>query len=86
MDSAISQTHTECVSAFMGLAQALSTSSHHETSLEEVRDVLDRYKLWAGNMGAMHSGTKYRMSLDYRLREATFYKEQVMIRDSILML
>jgi hypothetical protein len=76
MDLSISQAHTDCVSIFLALIEA-SHSSHSE-GLNEAEDVFDRYKLWAGNVGAIHGTNKYNLSLDYRLREASFYKSQVL--------
>jgi hypothetical protein len=76
MESTISQAHSTCTVAFLAFIEALQSSSDHQ-HLDEAHDAFDRYRLWAGNMGAMHNGQKYRMSLDYRLREASFYKLQV---------
>jgi hypothetical protein len=76
MDSTISHIHASCVQAFLAVIDALQSPSHQK-NLEDAYDVFDRYKLWAGNVGAMHKGAKYEMSLDYRLREASFYKDQV---------
>ena len=76
MDSAIAQAHANCVSIFYILIGALHSSCCLEDQAEG-RDAFDRYKLWAGNVGAIHSGIKYNLSLDYRLREASFYKDQV---------
>jgi hypothetical protein len=45
--------------------------------LKNVLGEFGEYKLWAGNVGAAHSGHYYQISLDYRLREASFYKTQV---------
>ncbi|KAF2197186.1 hypothetical protein GQ43DRAFT_219391 [Delitschia confertaspora ATCC 74209] len=42
--------------------------------LENVQEQFDKYKLWTGNIGATHSGNLYQISLDYRLREAAFFK------------
>lgn len=43
----------------------------------KVRDQYDRYKIWAANTGAGHTGQAYKKSLDYRLREAHQYRHQV---------
>ena len=79
MHDSIAQVHALCVSMFLTLIGALSSSCHGEYR-DGARDAFDRYKLWAGNVGAMHSGSKYTMSLDYRLREASFYRQQVLSR------
>jgi hypothetical protein len=76
MHESIAEVHAVCVSTFLTFIGALS-SAHHRSNQNGAQDALDRYKLWAGNVGAMHSGTRYRSSLDYRLREASFYKDQV---------
>jgi hypothetical protein len=76
MDGPISLVHASCIHAFLAVIDALQSSSH-QRHLEDAYDVFARYKIWAGNVGAMHKGAKYEMSLDYRLREASFYKEQV---------
>jgi hypothetical protein len=76
MDLSISKAHTDCVSIFLALIEASHSPSYKERP-NEAQDVLDRYKLWAGNVGAIHGANKYKLSLDYRLREASFYKSQV---------
>ena len=43
-------------------------------SLTTVNDQLARFKIWAGNIGAHRKG---RSSLDYRLREASHIRDQV---------
>ncbi|KAH6852587.1 hypothetical protein B0T12DRAFT_185745 [Alternaria alternata] len=77
MNLSISQAHANCVSVFLALIEASHSPSHKEL-LNETQDVFDRYKLWAGNVGAIHGTNKYKLSLDYRLREASFYKSQVL--------
>jgi hypothetical protein len=76
MDDTISHIHASCVLAFVAVIDALQ-SPLHQQHLKDAYDVFDRYKLWAGNVGAMHKGAKYEMSLSWRLREASFYKDQV---------
>ncbi|KAF2811608.1 uncharacterized protein BDZ99DRAFT_277880 [Mytilinidion resinicola] len=79
MGGSIAESHTTCVDLF---ATLLSVIKQHPTSyalLEtDVQDEFDKYSIWAGNVGAAFSGQNYRRSLDYRLREASFYKEQVL--------
>lgn len=70
----IAQRHTDCYSALQELCKSANGSGlYHHDLLEE----FDKYCLWAGNVGAGHSGKTYKLSLDYRLREASFYKDQV---------
>lgn len=76
MDLSISQAHANCVSVFIALVEASHSPSYKERP-NEAQDVFDRYKLWAGNVGAIHGTSQYKLSLDYRLREASFYKSQV---------
>jgi len=76
MHESIAQIHTHCVSIFLAFIGALS-SSYRWDDQAVAQNAFDRYRLWAGNVGAMHSGTRYKSSLDYRLREASFYKDQV---------
>jgi len=76
MHESIAQIHTHCVSIFIAFIGALS-SSYRWDDRNATQDAFDKYRLWAGNVGAMHSGTRYESSLDYRLRESSFYKHQV---------
>jgi hypothetical protein len=75
----IVQAHFACLDAFESFLElpALDPGSPR-LDHQAIRDAFDKYKLWAGNMGAMHSGEQWKMSLDYRLREASFYKVQVL--------
>lgn len=69
MAVSLAHRHASCYQAF---ASVVATA--HYGSLQEE---FDKYTLWAGNVGAAHSGRTYQLSLDYRLREAPFYKDQV---------
>ena len=76
----VSEAHAECYFSFEELIAAIQNpirDFHGQVSLGQVQDEFDKYKLWAGNVGAAHSGNRYEISLDYRLREASFYKGQV---------
>jgi hypothetical protein len=75
--SAIATAHIQCIDSFHELLVAASSASGWHTAA--INNVLNRYNMWAGNMGAMHSGQQWKKSLDYRLREASFYKVQVWI-------
>ncbi|KAF2821596.1 hypothetical protein CC86DRAFT_458774 [Ophiobolus disseminans] len=75
----IAQAHFRCVDAFHDLLS--EKGLHHEPlnlDARPIHDAFNKYKVWAGNMGAMHSGLQWKKSLDYRLREASFYKTQVL--------
>lgn len=70
------RTHT-CLESFNALIHALETRSighGDELSLLAVEDQIGRFRLWAGNLGALQEG---RSSLDYRLRDAKFIAENV---------
>lgn len=76
----ISEAHAKCYFSFEELIEALKSPARDfqcPVRLNQVEDEFDKYKLWAGNVGASHSGKRYEISLDYRLREASFYKDQV---------
>ncbi|KAF2787482.1 hypothetical protein K505DRAFT_379556 [Melanomma pulvis-pyrius CBS 109.77] len=82
MDSSISQAHFGCIDGFLALANALKTSERADTArlpgILGFEDAFDNYNLWAGNLGAMNCGQQYKKSLDYRLREASFFRVQVL--------
>ncbi|KAF2803297.1 uncharacterized protein BDZ99DRAFT_339620, partial [Mytilinidion resinicola] len=42
----------------------------------QVRDEYGRFKIWSGNIAAHHTG---RRSLEYRLRDASHIREQVVV-------
>jgi hypothetical protein len=76
----ISEAHAECYFSFEELIDIIPNPVRRfgdQLKLNQVQDEFDKYKLWAGNVGAAHSGKRYDISLDYRLREASFYKTQV---------
>jgi hypothetical protein len=82
MDSSICQIHTECVDLFSVLVDVLQEKISKDTTLalrgEAIQEAMDKYSMWAGNLGAGNFGPEYKKSLDYRLREASFYKLQVL--------
>lgn len=47
-----------------------------QISVKDILNDLDRYKVWAENVGASQHGGNYKLSLDYRFREAPFYRDQ----------
>ena len=63
----ISDRHGQLARAFNELKAELQT---------QTRFKFDRYRVWAENVGAAKSESNYGLSLDYRLREAPFYKDQ----------
>ncbi|KAF8535327.1 hypothetical protein BDD12DRAFT_797171 [Trichophaea hybrida] len=80
MDSLIADAHAKCFLSFLELISAIENPVRDFQDQAPLKDVLEefgKYKLWAGNVGAAHSGKRYQISLDYRLREASFYKTQV---------
>lgn len=76
---AIAQSHARCTEAFASLQHAVQISSlDGGQGLVDIADEFDKYRLWAGNVGAGNEGYKYELSLDYRLRAASFYRDQVL--------
>lgn len=82
MAGILSTCHAECITAFENLLQALQRNSPGlpGPDLDEaLQNEFGRYKVWAGNVGAAHQGRTYRISLDYRLKDASFYRDRVRI-------
>ena len=76
----ISDYHSQCFTSFTQLAAAIRNPKRDfgdHITISDVTNEFDRYKIWAGNVGAMHKGPRYQISLDYRLSEASFYRQQV---------
>lgn len=73
MSSTVYQAYSVCFEVFQEACTSAEGSAHHH----ELCDEFDKYNLWAGNVGAIHSGKKYTLSLDYRLRGEPFYRDQV---------
>ncbi|KAK0507602.1 hypothetical protein JMJ35_010125 [Cladonia borealis] len=79
--SFISDSHDKCFRSFTALTTAIRHPVRDfgdQIPPWEVMNEFDRYKIWAGNVGAMHKGRQYQISLDYRLSEAAFYRQQVL--------
>ncbi|KAF2867391.1 hypothetical protein BDV95DRAFT_598073 [Massariosphaeria phaeospora] len=76
----IAQAHYACVDAFVSLLNATLAHAPEQCTLNvrAIQNTFDKYRLWSGNLGAMHSGQQWKISLDYRLRESSFYKVQVL--------
>jgi len=75
----IAQAHFACVDAFLRLLNVARAHTPEQctVNVKAIHDAFDKYRLWSGNLGAMHSGQQWEKSLDYRLRAASFYKVQV---------
>ncbi|KAF5228883.1 hypothetical protein FAUST_10785 [Fusarium austroamericanum] len=73
--------HLECLTSFHHLITLIdslaSTSTVDQQSLNEFQENLNKYKVWAGNVGAGNRGEYWTLSLDFRLQEAAFLRRQV---------
>lgn len=80
MGEYVSALDKQCKVHFALFVEAIRVHQNWVTDHIQLSDALgefDRYKVWAANVGAAHSGASYMKSLDYRLREAKYYKEKV---------
>lgn len=80
MTVSISAAHNDCIRYFDKLLEAAQRPSCTLASASfaaVIQTELGRYKVWAGNVGAAHQGRTYRISLDYRLKDASFYRDRV---------
>ena len=78
MSLTVAEWHDKCVRSFSDLCGALQQPAREftdEISLPGVASQLGRFRVWAGNIGAHQHGR--RVSLDYRLRDASRLKDQV---------
>jgi len=77
----IYENHLNCLDIFEKVIKSIGTGtgeSPNQLPQEEVLEEFDRYKLWAGNTGAANTGAaNWTISLDFRLQEAEFLKNQV---------
>ena len=77
----LSDLHDRCCRSFEDLLEALTSTTHAQAEPEMLHETIeseyDKYMLWAANVGAMHRGEYYDISLDYRLRESPFYRDRV---------
>lgn len=81
VEQSIYECYVVCMLALEELVtniQQSTDSTTVEVSLEEIRHESERYELWARNHGA--SQKKYTKSLDYRLRDSSFYRTRVSSR------
>jgi len=80
MASRLADLYSSCHDAFQALLSAVRSPKRELGDQMPPRDVeseLDKFILWADNVGAIHSGDSYEMSLDYRLRKSPFYQDRV---------
>ena len=70
METFISVHDKHCRLAFLKLIEASERD-------QKASDQYDRYKIWASNVGAGHTGQTYKKSLDYQLRETHLYRDQI---------
>ena len=80
MEEPISNINTKCYEAFDNLGKAiqhLPAQFEGQITSRLLTEFFDRYRLWAGNVGIGHTNHKHQLSLDYRLREASWLKSQV---------
>lgn len=76
MTTFISARHHDCLRYFHELLELLLVPDHR-TLRNQLSEELDRYRIWAANLGVGFNGTEFKRSLDYRLKEAATYKEAV---------
>ena len=80
MDSRLADLYTSCYGSFRALLSAVRSPNRDIGDQMPPRDIeseLDKFVIWSSNVGAIHSGESYEMSLDYRLRKSPFYQERV---------
>ena len=65
--------YTHCENSFNKLLQNLETSNYQDAT-QRLLDEFGRFRVWAGNAGAHRTG---RVSLDYRLQEASHIHAQL---------
>ncbi|KAJ9487951.1 hypothetical protein VN97_g5340 [Penicillium thymicola] len=71
---AISELLQSCLRQFLLLINSDTLANHTEVPLQEWRDELGRLRVWAANIGAHQTRQS---SLDYRLRDASHIKSQI---------
>nr|RBQ83606.1 hypothetical protein FVER53263_13280 [Fusarium verticillioides] len=75
----ISDCYIQCSKSFSHLIQSLGTSARDTNDgipLKGIANEHSRFDVWAGSVGAKHTPNK-RISLDYRLRDSSFYAARV---------
>ena len=76
----IAESHHVCYHYFDRLCRVVELSKHEwlhsESTLQaDLLSEFDRYRPWADNVGAWQQ--KYKLSLDYRLEDASVYRDLV---------
>jgi hypothetical protein len=69
----------QCVQAFENCIKALEhpiRAFNDHISITQVSEDYGRFKVWRGNVGALHPATR-RLSLDFRLRDAAIYRDMI---------
>ena len=77
MDNPIADKVTVCLQSFQTLCSALlqpNLDFSEQILLPKVKDEFSRFKVWSGNIRAHRSG---RSSLNYRLRDASHLRKQI---------
>jgi len=77
-DRRIYEHHVDCLKLFDKLTGTIGLSagkSSNMSTADEIQEEFDKYKVWAGNTGAA-MGEHWQLSLDFRLQEAGFLKDQ----------
>ncbi|KAF5707177.1 serine threonine kinase [Fusarium mundagurra] len=75
----ISDCYIQCSGSFSRLIKSLGTSTSDTNGgipLKGIANEYSRFDVWAGSVGAKH-GPHKRISLDYRLRDSSFYAARV---------
>jgi hypothetical protein len=75
--STIASRFNTCATSFARLSQLCDKPDYKygdQVKASEVQDEFGRFRVWAGNIGARRTG---RVSLDYRLREASHMMHRV---------
>jgi len=79
LPQSIADWYHACIEIFTQISMILDSLEHGVTTNDKtfslVQDQVGRFRVWAGNMGAHRVG---RMSLDYKLREASHVHSTVL--------
>jgi hypothetical protein len=79
MEQYLSTVYSQCAHHFEQLLSSLqadqSPARDNLAYIEALSSAWSRFRVWAENVGAAHSGKEHEKSLDYRLRYAAAYKD-----------
>ena len=79
LPQSIADWYHSCIAVFATVNKILDNTEHeipgNGKTFSLVQDQIGRFRVWAGNMGAHRVG---RMSLDYKLREASHVHSTVL--------